>query len=109
MSVTLSNHLTPAGDAGYYTEKWINVVKRHRDYLLALDDTSVIRLEGNLAYRFRNDLFSLFKFQKLPEQTHVAIMVVNGFENPQNFDENVTQIIYPSNGAISELFRKTMN
>lgn len=108
MAVTLSKQLPSTGVAGYYSEKWLNVVRMHKDYLLTHPDTRAVKLEGNTAYRFRNDVFSLFKYQQLPQQIHTTVMIMNNMDNPQLFDEETLELLYPATEVVMSLYQRSM-
>lgn len=107
MAFSITKELPTVGSNSFYTEKWLLAVKAHKEYILNRTDTQIRNLSEVETIKYRNDLFSLFKVLQIPPQYHVAYMVVNGIENPQAFNSDVTRLILPSEDVLLEIYSKT--
>lgn len=107
MSLLLSTILPASGTSTYYTEKWLVAVRAHTTYLTERKDTTIKPLTEQDTYRYRNDINSLFVSLRIPQQYHVAYMIINGIDNPQHLDKRVTRLILPTIDALVELHNRT--
>lgn len=103
--LTVVSAIAPKGPDSYYTAKWRTLIEDHLDYLRAHQDTVTIEIQGIAGYHHRYDLFSVFVANKIPAHFHWAIMRVNGYISPLEFEEETKSLLVPSAAELNKLNR----
>lgn len=84
------------GPAIYYRDSFHAVIEDHLAFLRSHEDTTIMDLQPNEAYRWTADLFGFLNSKGVPSYLHWTVMRMNGMTSPTEMDENVRTLMVPS-------------
>ena len=96
-------YLLDSGPATDYTVEFMNVMEDHMIFLRNHPDNKTLTPSGNHIEKYRGDLFGLLLANKVSPYLHWPTMRMNGMTNPNQYDENFTSLIIPSDAAVTRI------
>lgn len=106
----LTDFLPDSGIAGYYSREFMNDVQKNLPALIA-SATNTIAVDPIDAITFKGNFYSFLR-KKLPSIPHIhywPMLLINGMNDPFEFDESFTSIRTLGDGAkLAQLYSKSV-
>lgn len=105
MAMPISQKQIDPGAAVYYDPAFRRVLETHFGLLRNLQDTRVVQIEDNLAYKYENDFYGLLQEKAVPEYLHWVILRVNDMVDPRDYQSSMNQFLYPPHEVVENIRR----
>lgn len=83
--MTLLANMVTMGDSNYYTAKYRQMIEDHINFLRNHKSNSIVNLAPMVSFKYAADFYGLLFHLNIPMEYHYAILRVNGFRNPSDF------------------------
>ena len=85
----------------FYSEKFFNFIIKYKKNILDVSETRDVDSDKMVFYK--NDFYSYLLAINVPIEDHVIYLIINDYNTPYDFTEDVKTIIMPNKKYISEL------
>ncbi len=93
----------------FFDEKFQFVIDSHLTYLRTHPDTKTVIIDPNTAIIYKSDFYGLLTNLNIESRYHRAILLVNEFSGPREFDETTLTILVPRKDVIDKLIAPFKN
>jgi hypothetical protein len=92
----------PGADVNYDAGFRI-LIEDHMTYLRSHTTTSVLTVDGSMAYKYVGDLSGLLTHYQVPRHLHWVVMRMNNMTSNTDLTESTTSLILPDLSTVSKL------
>jgi hypothetical protein len=93
------------GPALMYSDGFRQVIEDHLEYLRRHENTEIIDIEPQVAYKGQGDLVSVLQDYQIAPELHWVVMRMNGYTSPMQYQPSDLTLLMPSQGLIDSLLR----
>lgn len=90
--MTLLSKMVKAGDSNFYTAKYRQMIEDHLIFLRNHKTNTTVNLLPMVSFKYASDFYGLLFHLTVPMEYHYAMLRLNGFRNPSDFQGDETSI-----------------
>jgi hypothetical protein len=105
MPITLNETMPSEGPTLMYSQGFRQLIEDHLQFLRNHDNTEVVDINPQSAYKGEGDLVSVLQDYQVEPQMHWIIMRVNDYTSPMQYRADHLSLLVPSQGVIDGLLR----
>lgn len=102
LSVNTLMHGASSVPADYFNQKWLRTLESMLDLLRVDVRNQLITVEPTTGLRYQGDLYGLLTALQIPMQYHWAVMRLNGYTSPEQYDGTILTLVRPADDFIEE-------
>lgn len=104
-NLTLQALLKDKAQSRYNDPEFMTFIDDYVPRMRNSSTTSIVGVEPAQALKYQGDLFGLFTQVQIPFFMHFAVMKLNGFDSPIQYQkELISQLLVPDEGQFKKLF-----
>lgn len=91
--MTILKKMVAIGDPNFYTSKYRQMIEDHIIFLRNHKTNSIVTLAPMVSFKYAADFYGLLFHLKVPMEYHYAILRLNNYRNPSDFQGTEESIL----------------